>query len=101
VLVGISIPDGLTLISVDPAGEYDPQTQLWQVGGLAAGASRELTLTFQVDALSQKTFEIEVLATDQFDVDSTAGNDVPTEDDQTSVTIRPPRTLSKRTFLAR
>ncbi len=101
VLVGISIPDGLTLTGVDPAGEFDPQTQIWQVGDLAAGASRELILTFQVDAPSQKTFEVEVLATDQFDVDSTAGNDVPTEDDQTSVTIRPPRTLSKRTFLAR
>ena len=101
VIVGIDIPDGLTLLETTPSGEFDPQTQQWQVGDLAAGATRQLVLRLRVDAQSTKTFAIEVLETNEFDVDSTAGNNVPTEDDQTSVTVTPPRTLSKRLFLAR
>ncbi|EMI54769.1 SpaA isopeptide-forming pilin-related protein [Rhodopirellula sallentina] len=101
VVVEIDIPDGLTLLETTPSGEFDPQSQQWQVGDLAAGATRELVLRLRVDAQSTKTFAIEVLETNEFDVDSTAGNNIPTEDDQTSVTVTPPRTLSKRLFLAR
>lgn len=101
VVIGVTIPDGLTLLDASPAGVYDAATQTWQVGTVATDSSQQLTLTFRVDTQTVKTFDIEVLQTNEFDVDSTAGNHDPGEDDQTSVTIRPPRTLSKRLFLAR
>ncbi|MCM2371204.1 SpaA isopeptide-forming pilin-related protein [Aporhodopirellula aestuarii] len=101
VVVEISIPDGLTLLSEDPAGVYDQQTRQWQIGNLAAGASTQLILRFRVDAQSLKTFNVEVVETNEFDIDSTAGNNIPSEDDQSSATVTPPRTLSKRLFLAR
>lgn len=101
VVVGIEIPEGLTLLSADPAGEFNPQTGQWQIGNLAAGTARQLTLNFRVDVQSLKTFLIEVVETEEFDIDSTAGNNVPTEDDQTSVSVTPPRILSKRLFLSR
>lgn len=102
VVVGIQIPAGLQLLNVAPnSAIFDSQTGRWQVGNLAAGESQQLTLEFLVEAQSLKTFEIEVLETNEFDLDSTAGNNIPTEDDQTTATIRPPRTLTKRLFLSR
>ncbi len=101
VVIGVTIPDGLTLLDASPAGVYDAATQTWQVGTVVADTSKQLTLTFRVDTQTLKTFDIEVLETNEFDIDSTAGNHDPSEDDQTSVTIRPPRTFSKRLFLAR
>lgn len=101
VIVGVTIPDGLTLLDASPAGIYDAPTQSWQVGTVAVGTSQQLTLTFRVDALTQKTFDIEVLEANEFDIDSSPGNNNPDEDDQTSVTIRPPATLSVRLFMAR
>lgn len=102
VVVGIDIPAGLTLLSVDPTSAvFDPQTGRWVVGDLPSGQSEELRLTFLVESASVKSFEIEVLETNEFDIDSDPGNNVPAEDDQTSVTVRPPRTLSKRSFLSR
>ncbi|WP_404310668.1 DUF11 domain-containing protein [Neorhodopirellula lusitana] len=102
VVVAITVPDGLTLSDVDPASaSFDPATGLWVVGDLAAGASQQLTLSFLVEEQSVKSFGIEVVETNEFDIDSTAGNGVTGEDDQTEATIRPPRTLSKRLFLSR
>ena len=47
-------------------------------------------------AQSLKTFEVEVLETNEFDIDSTAGNNIASEDDQTTA-IDPTaaRTLSE------
>lgn len=102
VVVGIEIPPGLTLLAVDPASAaFDPQTGRWVVGDLPSGQSQQLQLTFLVESQSVKSFEIEVLETNEFDIDSNPGNNVEAEDDQTSVTVRPPRTLSKRVFLSR
>ncbi len=101
VVVGVALPAGLTLLDASPGGVYDAATQQWQVGTVAADTSKQLTLTFRVDTQTVKTFDVEVLETNEFDIDSTAGNHDPDEDDQTSVTIRPPATLSKRLFLAR
>ncbi|TWT56070.1 DUF11 domain-containing protein [Allorhodopirellula solitaria] len=101
VVVGVTIPEGLTLIDASPAGVYDAPSEQWTAGEVAANSSKQLILTFRVDTLTLKTFEIEVLETNEIDIDSTAGNHDPEEDDQTSVSIHPPATLSKRLFMAR
>jgi uncharacterized repeat protein (TIGR01451 family) len=102
VVVGITTPEGLQLLAIDPdSGVFNAATGRWEVGNLAAGESRQLRLEFLVEAQGLKTFGIEVLETNEFDIDSTVGNDIPTEDDQTTATIRPPRSLSKRLFLSR
>ncbi len=50
-----------------------------------------LTLVGRVDVAGPKTNTAQVSAADQPDVDSTPGNNVPTEDDQDSVTIEAPQ----------
>ncbi len=101
VVVGVTIPDGLTLLDASPAGVYDAATQTWQAGTVAANTSKQLTLSFRVGTQTRKTFDIEVLETNEVDIDSTPGNQDPAEDDQTSVMVYPPATLSKRLFMAR
>jgi large repetitive protein len=102
VVIRSVIPSGLTLVSANPdQGSYDPATGLWTVGTLAAGADAELVLDTVVDVRGVKQLPVEVIATDQFDVDSTPNNNIATEDDQTTLAIRAPRLLNKRLFLAR
>ena len=96
------LPAGLTLLSSQPlTGSYDSVTGLWDVGNLAAGGTTQLTLNAQVDSPGITNVPIEVINTDQFDVDSTPANAVETEDDQTSVLVQAPRLLQKRLFLSR
>jgi large repetitive protein len=100
------LPAGLTFVgSTQTQGTYNSGTGVWDVGTLASGASATLTLTATLSATSPVTNTAEVSASDQFDPDSTPGNNVPGEDDQASVTVSPttpaPARLSKRMFLAR
>jgi large repetitive protein len=68
-------------------GSYDDATGEWSVGTLAPGASAILTITATVTAAGAFTNIAQVSAADQFDPDSTPANNVPTEDDQDTVTI--------------
>ena len=96
------LPDGLTLISSQPqTGAYDSVTGNWDVGSLAAGGTTQLTLNARVDTRGFKEVLIEVTATDQFDVDSTPGNNVEGEDDQELLVVRAPRLLNARLFFSR
>ena len=96
------LPAGLTLLSSQPqTGNYDSVTGEWVVGGLAPGETTQLVLNAQVDQRGIREIPIEVIATDQFDVDSTPANDVGTEDDQVELLVRAPRLLQKRLFMAR
>ncbi len=96
------LPTGITLLDNMPSlGTYDPVTQVWAPGVLAAGQNETLTLTFSVDAPGIKQASIQVITADQFDGDSTPANDVITEDDLSSVAINAPRLLTKKLFLAR
>ena len=96
------LPAGLSLLSSQPqTGSYDSLTGTWAVGNLAAGATTQLVLNAQVDSRGIRTVPIEVVSTDQFDVDSTPSNAIATEDDQTDVLIRAPRLLTKRLFFSR
>jgi uncharacterized repeat protein (TIGR01451 family) len=102
VAVRDTLPAGMAFVSSTPSqGSFDNATGIWTVGSLANGASATLLITASVNTLGLKTNVVQVSAADQFDVDSTPDNSVATEDDQASVLIIPPRTLSKRAFLSR
>ncbi len=102
VSVSAPVPSGLTLVSANPGqGSYDPATSIWFIGPLQPGVRAQLILNATVDVRGVKELPVEVITTDQFDVDSTPNNDVASEDDQTLLLIRAPRLLSKRLFLSR
>ncbi len=82
------LPIGLTLVSATPStGSYNSATGIWTVGSLANAASATLQIVASVDSSGSITNTAEVIASDQFDPDSTPGNNVPSEDDQASVTF--------------
>ncbi len=96
------LPLGLTLISSQPlTGSYDTVSGVWNVGSLAAGGSAQLVLNARVDTRGVKQIPIQVISTNEFDVDSTPNNNIEAEDDQTDVLVRAPRLLTKRLFLSR
>ncbi len=84
------LPIGLNFVDADPSlGSYDVGTGIWNVGSLAANNSTMLRLTARVDTLGEKTNTAEVTSSNQFDNDSTPGNNAAGEDDQAAVTITP------------
>lgn len=89
------LPAGVSYVSHTGPGTYAPGTGLWQVGSLAPGASATLTITAQVTASSGATIlsTAEVTASSEFDIDSTPGNGITTEDDygQATFTVTGPR----------
>jgi len=96
------IPPGVTtIISGTTQGIYAPTTGTWIVGSLAPGQTETLTIELRVDMAGIKRVPLQVVAADQFDIDSTPNNNLEGEDDQVSVVINAPRLLSIRLFLAR
>ena len=92
VVVQDQLPTGISFVSASASqGNFDSQTSLWTVGAVPSGASPTLTLIGRVDVAGPKTNTAQVSAADQLDVDSTPGNNIPTEDDQDSVTIEAPQ----------
>ncbi|MCZ7646853.1 MAG: C25 family cysteine peptidase [Planctomycetota bacterium] len=88
--VSAPLPAGIDYDSSVPAqGSYDPATGIWDVGTMPANASRVLTVTGTVATTGAKTLTAQVANTLLPDVDSTPNNNVPTEDDQASVTVTP------------
>lgn len=88
VAVTDQLPAGLSFVSAAATlGSFDDATGVWSVGTLAAGGSTILTITATVTAAGATTNTAQVSASDQFDPDSTPANNVPTEDDQDTVTI--------------
>ena len=98
----VPIPDGLTLVSSQPqSGTYNSNTGRWIVGGLASGEATRLVLNLRIDQRGIKSVDIELVAANEFDSDSTPANGVETEDDQTSIVVKAPRLLQQRLFLSR
>jgi large repetitive protein len=91
VIVADQLPAGLTFVSSTPSGSttYNSGTGVWTVGTLASGASATLQITATVVTAGAKTNTAQVSASDQFDVDSTPGNSLATEDDQASAVVTP------------
>jgi uncharacterized repeat protein (TIGR01451 family) len=84
------LPAGLTFVSATPSvGSYTNATGVWNVGNLGNGANATLSIVATVNSIGAKTNTAEVTASNQFDADSTPGNNVGTEDDQASATVTP------------
>ncbi|MEX2026366.1 MAG: DUF11 domain-containing protein, partial [Pirellulaceae bacterium] len=85
------LPTGLQLGTASPpAGTtYNQTTGEWTIPSLASGASATLTLTATATSSSVQTNTAQVTASDQFDPNSTPGNNVGTEDDQDSIDVTP------------
>jgi hypothetical protein len=96
------LPAGLTFVSSTPSqGTYSATTGVWTVGTINSGANATLAITATVNSLGALANTAQVTASDQFDSDSTPGNNQATEDDQSSISVTPPARFSKRMFLAR
>lgn len=88
VAVTDNLPVGLTFVSASPSqGAFN--NGVWTVGSLASGANATLQLTARVDSTGAKTNSAQITASDQLDPDSAPNNNVPTEDDQATVTVTP------------
>ena len=77
-----TLPPGVTLVDSQTAtGSFDPGSGIWTIPSLLADASATLELMVIVHEFAAQTNTAEITAADQFDIDSTPGNGVPTEDD--------------------
>ncbi len=82
------LPAGLQYQTVYASkGTYDPNSGLWTIGSLAAGASASLNLQAKVTLRQELVNVAEVYHADQVDIDSTPGNGIVTEDDYGFATV--------------
>ncbi|WP_431241341.1 DUF11 domain-containing protein [Flavobacterium sp. P21] len=82
VVVEDSLPAGYTFVSYSTtAGTYNSGTGLWTVGAIQSGTTHTLQLTATVNATGPYLNISEVVASDQFDPDSTPNNNAILEDD--------------------
>lgn len=90
VVVLDQIPNGLTFVSADAtSGTYNSSNGLWNVPAISEDSKETLEIVVQVTSLGEKINTAEIIASSQFDPDSTPGNNDPTEDDQDSVSLVP------------
>jgi len=75
--------------TVQGQGIYYPSMSsvVWDVGNLNDNLSRSLTIVANVETAGSFTNVAEVVAVNEFDPDSTPGNNNPDEDDQDAITI--------------
>ena len=84
------LPAGVSYVSSSPSqGTFDPTSGRWTVGTVSKGTNVTLRIVAKVTQLGPQINTTEVVAVDQFDNDSTPGNNQPAEDDQASVTVTP------------
>lgn len=89
VSVSERLPAGLTFVRATPSkGSYDQASGVWTVGQLARDEVATLGLRARWDGTPVAN-TAEVRSSDRPDPDSTPGNGIPTEDDQSSVRIPP------------
>ena len=89
ITVNDQLPSGLTYVSDNGGGTYDPATGDWTVNFLGNGQSRQLQITARVNPTGEYANTAQITASDVPDIDSRPNNNVPTEDDQSTVTIVP------------
>ncbi len=78
-------------------GTYDSKTGLWDVGAVDVNGSTTLKISAKVDGNGLLTNKAEITGQKQADVDSTPGNNIATEDDQSSVALSPAALVSGTT----
>jgi uncharacterized repeat protein (TIGR01451 family) len=88
---GVTVADtldaNLTYVSSSGDGTYDSGTHLWTPPAVADGDSVSINILATADAAGAIVNKAEVFASGLNDPDSTPNNSVPSEDDQSSVTI--------------
>ena len=89
---GLSVLDsmspGLELISANPlTGTFDATSGLWSIGELAVNASTRLSIVARAVDPGVSVNQAQVQGVDQVDPDSLPGNNVESEDDQSSATV--------------
>ena len=85
------LPAGLVYVSDDGGGAYNSGTGIWTIGNLNVGSTATLQITADVASAGAFTNIAQVSASDQYDTDSTPGNDDPLEDDQDDAVILTPQ----------
>ena len=84
------LPAGLAFVSSTPSiGNYSAATGIWTIGEIGVGVTRTLLLVATGTTPGAKVNVARVGTADQFDSDSTPGNNVLAEDDQDAVTVTP------------
>ncbi len=84
------LPAGVSYVSSNAAqGSYSPTSGEWNVGTVPPGSNVTLYIVGKVTNPTAKINAAELIAADQFDPDSTPGNNIATEDDQASITATP------------
>jgi uncharacterized repeat protein (TIGR01451 family) len=81
------LPGGLTFISANPAGNYDPVSGLWTIGTLTDGASATIQINARMTSYGTFANKAEVWRSNLLDPDSTPGNGSTNEDDDASSTV--------------
>ncbi len=82
------LPYGLTFYDAETTqGDYTSGNGLWNVGSLVNQTSATLIIRATLESDQPLVNTAEVTAADQYDPNSTPGNNVPSEDDQSSVSI--------------
>ena len=90
VIIEDQIPAGMTFVASNAtSGGYNPSSGRWTISALDANQTESLEIVARVDSFGERTNTAEVIASSQFDPDSTPGNNDPAEDDQDSVTFTP------------
>ncbi len=94
VATGVSVldqlPAGLAFVSATPSiGNYNAVSGIWTIGEIGVGVNRTLLLVATAMTPGQKVNVARVETADQFDPDSTPGNNVLAEDDQDAITVTP------------
>ncbi len=91
VVIADLLPTGYTYISSNAtAGNYNETTGVWNINGTLFNSTTEtLVITALVNATGVYDNVAEVVASDNVDPNATAGNNVPTEDDQDNANTVP------------
>ncbi|WP_108245300.1 T9SS type B sorting domain-containing protein [Muricauda brasiliensis] len=89
VIVENTLPDGFTYVSDDSGGLFNPSNGIWNVGNLALESQIELQIVAEVNPSGDYTVGAEVINSIFFDIDSTPGNHILSEDDQDELTVVP------------
>ena len=85
-----TLPAGLTYVSDNAGGAYEPTTGVWTIGDLAVGASVSMEFNVTVDEAGSFTNEAEVTAANEPDSDSTPGDGEGDDWDDATVTATVP-----------
>lgn len=88
VVVKDQLPSGLTYVSDNSGGTYDPNTGVWFIGTVPPGSSVELQIVATVDSFTDATNVAEVTAQNEVDEDSIPNNNILGEDDQDAVILQ-------------